>query len=244
MLTIEELNQKKVVEIFEENWKELIKEYGEARMVTTFCSEADIQLHLAHRLLNKLPPESVHTEFPMPLEIERLSHELFAWGRVKMRKYVKPDIVIINPLVPHVYLVAEVKFTPLYWSYLPIYLALEKKLNKEGVEEVKKALERSISYLRKIRREEPTQQDIEKMYFGVDKRGRTNVEKLIGILNDFEKKEGEIVTSYLCVIDEIYPNIKEILQKGIKKYNPPSQFKILAEHFPVYKHLEKALEKL
>ena len=240
----EELSKENVVKIFEESWKELVKEYGEARMVSTFCSEADVELNLAHKLLSKLPAETVHIEFPIPLDVERLSSELWAHGRVIGRGCFRPDIVIIDPLEPCPYLFAELKFTSIYWSYLPLYLALEKKLSKEALEDLKRGLKRAIDYLQRIRQVEPTRQDIEKTYFGVDKRGRTNVEKLIGILNDFERKEGATVTGYLCVIDEIYPNIQEILQKAAKKYNPPIRFKILVEHFPVYKHLEKTLEKL
>lgn len=243
-MTKEELSLDEVVKIFEESWKELIEEYAEARMESTFCSEADIELHLAHKLLNKLPAASVHIEFPMPFEIERFSNELWAWGRVKMTEYIKPDIVVIDPLEPRPYLFAELKFTPIYWSYVPIYLALEKKLDKEAVEEVKKALKRTINFLQRVRQEDPSPQDIEKTYFGVDKRGRTKVEKLIGMLNDFERKEGNVVSGYLCVIDEIYPNIEEILQKAVKEYNPPSQFRILAQHFTVYEDLKKTLEKL
>jgi len=243
-LTKQELSRKNIVKIFEESWQELTEEYPEARMVSTFCSEADIELHLAHKLLNKLPAESIHIEFPMPLEIERFSSELWAWGRVKMRKCFKPDVVIIDTLEPIPYLFAEIKFTPIYWSYLPLYLATERKLNEEAVEEVKVGLKRTINYLEKLRQVEPTQQDIEKTYFGVDKQGRTNVEKLIGIINDFERKERETVNGYLCVIDEIYPNIKGILQKSIEKYNPPTQFKVLAQHFTVYEDLKKTLGKL
>jgi len=238
------LNRQEAIRIFEESWNEFVNEYHEARMLSTFCSEADVESHLTHKLLGKLPSWTVHTQLPIPLEIERLSRELFVGGRIAMKKCIKPDIVIIDPLVPELYVVTELKFTSIYWGYLPFYLALEKELDEEAIEELKKGLRRSIDYLARVRAEKPTQQDIEKTYFGKDKQGRTNIGKLIGILNDFEKKEKEIVAGYLCVIDEIYPNIQEILQEAIKKYNPPSQFKILAEHFTVYEDLQKTLEKL
>jgi len=243
-LTEEELSKEKVVKIFEGSWEELIKEYGEARMVSTFCSEADVELYLAHKLLGNLPAWTVHIEFPIPLEIERFSRELFVGGRVAMKKCIKPDIVIIDPLVPELYVIAELKFFPIYWGYMPLYLATKKELENDAIETLKDAIKRDINYFERVRQEEPTQQDIERRYFGADKQGRTNIEKLIGILNDFEKKEGEIVAGYLCVIDEIYPNIREILQKAIEKFSPPTQFKVLAEHFPIYKHLEKTLETL
>lgn len=233
-----------VVKIFEESWKELIEEYGEARTLSTYCAEADVELHLAHKLLNRLPSETVHTQFAAPFEVERLGGELLSLGRVKKRKCFITDIAIINPIEAHPYLFAELKFTPIYWGYLGLYLAGKKIWPKETVEELKRALKRSIGYLQRVRQAEPTQKEIEKTYLGLDKQGRTQVGKLIGMINDFEKKEQETVAGYLCVIDEIYPNIKEILQKAIEKYNPPIRFKILAEHFDVYESLVKTLEKL
>jgi len=238
------LDLREVVKIFEESWKELVEEYAEARTLSTFCSEADVELHLAHKLLNNLPSETVHTQFAAPFEVERLGGELLGLGRVKMRRCFITDIAIIDPIEARPYLFAELKFTPIYWGYLGLYLARKKILSKEAVDELKRALNRSIGYLQRVRQAEPTQKDIEKIYLGLDKQGRTQVDKLIGIINDFEKKEQETVAGYLCVIDEICPNIKEILQKAIKKYNPPSQFKILAEHFNVYESLVKTLEKL
>jgi len=245
LLTKEEPSREGAVVIFEESWKELVEEYSEARKLSTFCSEADVELHLAHKLLDKLPPQIVHIELPVPLEIERFSSELFSLGRIKKVKYYKPDIAIMDPIELNLHLIAELKFTPIYWSYVQPLLASKKFLGEEEIEAVKGDLGRSIDDLRRTRQEIPSQRDIEKTYFGLDKRGRTtNVEKLIGILNDFAMKEGQVVTGYLCVIDEYYPNIKDVLQKAIKKYNPPDQFKILAEHIPVYEDLKKILEEL
>jgi len=242
----EELSQREVARIFEESWRELIKEYGEARMLSTFCSEADIELHLAHKLLKKLPSETIHIEFPVPFKVKRFATELLAHGRVIARpgEYFRPDIVIIDPLEGCPYLFAELKFTPIYWSYLPLYLAEKKVLSKEDREKLKEDLRRTINYLKRVRQEEPTQRYIEETYFGVDKQGHTNIKKLIEIINDFKEKEQETVAGYLCVIDEIYPNIEKMLQKAIKKYNPPRQFKILAQYFTVYENLEKVLEDL
>ena len=244
ILSEQELDLDKVVKIFEESWRELSEGYSDARIVSSFCSEADVELILAHKLLDKLPAETVHIEFPVPFDVERLSNELWYFGRVKMRGCFKPDIAIIDPIELRPYLFVELKFTPIYWSYLPLYHGTRTPLSKEAREELKERLERTINYLRRVRKEEPTQQDIEKTYFGIDKQGRTNVEKLIGIINELEKKKKETVAGYLCVVDEIYPNIEKILQKAIKKYNPPSQFKILAKHSGVYESLVKALENL
>lgn len=131
----------------------------------------------------------------------------------KSEKELDLNIVIIDPIEPHPYLFAKLRFTPTNWSYLPSY-ATRTQLSKAREE----ALKGTINYLKRVRQEEPTQQDVEKMYLGIDKQGHTDVEKLIGIINDFEKKEKETVAGYLCVIDEIYPNIEEILEKAIKKY--------------------------
>lgn len=44
----EEFSREEIDEIFEECWNELIKEYPDARAVSTFCSESDVETHLAH----------------------------------------------------------------------------------------------------------------------------------------------------------------------------------------------------
>jgi hypothetical protein len=49
-LTKEELSREKAIEIFEQSWIELVGEYAEARTLSTFCSEADVELHLASLL--------------------------------------------------------------------------------------------------------------------------------------------------------------------------------------------------
>jgi hypothetical protein len=244
LLMDKELSLEKAVVIFEKSWKELVGEYAEARTLSTFCSEADVELHLAHKLLNKLPHQTVHTQFAVPFETERLGGELLGLGRVKMKKCFTTDIAIIDPIEARPYLFAELKFVPVHWGYPGLYLAHKKILPKETIDELKRALKRSIGYLQRMREVEPTQKDIEKIYLGLDKQNRTEVDKLIRIINDFEKREQEIVTAYLCVIDEFYPNIKEILQKAIKKYNPPARMKILTAHFNVYDSLKKTLEEL
>lgn len=72
---------------------------------------------------------------------------------------------------------------------------------------MKKDLKRDIKYFENLSQIGPTQREIEKIYL-------KNVEKLIGVINDFERKEGITVNGYLCVIDEIYPNIEEVLQSS------------------------------
>ena len=91
-----ELTLEKVVEVFEKSWEELTDEYFEERIVPIWCSESDIQLHLAHKLFNKLPKGCVHIELPVPLEVENFKWHLYATGRVTARKCIIPDIVILN----------------------------------------------------------------------------------------------------------------------------------------------------
>jgi len=58
-----------------------------------FCSEADIELYLAHKLLSKLPSIAVHIESPIPLEVKRLEVEL--WEKEDNAK-----IVFVKGLYP------------------------------------------------------------------------------------------------------------------------------------------------
>jgi len=67
----EKVNQVRIVDVFEKCWRELLKEYGENRLFNVYCSEADLQLHLASKLLKELrPPVCVYVEFPIPFEID------------------------------------------------------------------------------------------------------------------------------------------------------------------------------
>jgi len=237
----EELTLEKVVEVFEKSWDELAYEYEERIRAPIWCSESDIQLHLAHKLLNKLPKGYVHTELKIPLEVEKFSWSLWLGGRVTAKKCIRPDIVIINPyrLVPK--LIAEVKFTPVYWGFGPIIEALlAKEENREKeyifITSVKNALEKDIKYLKICQEYGPLEREL-KAY-------TKNMDKLIGILNDFKSIEEEVVAGYLCVLDEVYPDIEERLKREIEKYNPPEQIKLIVKHYPTIELLEEALTKL
>ena len=237
-MKIDELSLERAIKVFEKCWEELTKEYweGNARLMSTFCSEADIELHLAHKLLERLPYGSVHIEFPISLDVERLWEDLFSYGRVKARKYIKPDIVIINPTLPvSVYLIAELKFTPAYISFLPLLPAILKIMGKEYMKSLKNGIKENIDYLQRKQKKELTKNE-KKYYLG-------NIDKLIKILKDFEER-GEIVAGYLCFIDELYPNLQQILEEEIEKYEPPDQFKILGMHYPAIETLKRAYEWL
>jgi len=232
-----EFTQKEVIELFEKSWSALVKKYHETRVYPAWCSEADIQLYISHKLLGKLPSERIHLELPIPLEVERFSEELYTLGRVSARKCIKPDIVVIDPetLLPN--LIAEIKFTPLYWGFLPLVLAVTKKMTMEKKERIKKVLKHDISYFKRVQERGPSTAEMEKVY-------TKNLEKLITIINHFEKKMKTVVAGYLCVVDECYPDLEERLKKEFIKYNPPSQFRILVEHYPALDVLERTLATL
>lgn len=242
----EEFSLEEVVKTFEESWRELTQEYPNARLFSTFCSEADVELHLAHKLINKLHPRLVHIEFPLPLEIERLYSELMSWGRVSMKECIKSDITVIDAGIPRVYLISEIKFYPIYWNLIPPILAIKGHplLDEKVVNAIKEDLKTIIEFLEKTRSQELSQEDIKIKYFGVDNSGRTKVEKLIKILIDLKEKLDQEAYGYLCVIDEFHPDVKEMLERAVQRFNPPSQFKILAYHPDLLPHFKKVLEEL
>ena len=232
------------VGIFEKCWNELVEEFSTGRVTSTYCSEADVQLHLACKLLNRLPARNIHVELPIPLDVQRFKSELWAWGRTKMKECVKADVAIIDPNSWYPHLIAELKFTPLYWGFDLIALAKSRSLDEETASELKQALKRDTDYIQRMRQQKPTKESIEKMYLGVDKQGRTTAEKMISIINDFKRKEQKDTVGYLCVIDELYPNISEILQKTVKKYDPPDSFKIRAVYLDTFEVLMETLREL
>jgi len=235
----EGLTLEKVVEVFEKSWDELTDEYFEERELPIWCSESDVQLHLAHKLLNKLPKGCVHIELPVPLEVENFAWYLCETGRVGARKCIIPDIVILNldTLLPK--LIAEIKFAPVPYGFGPIEKALEfKKEKKETkyVSWIKNELEKTVNNLKSCQESGPPEGELREY--------TKNVDKLIGILKGFKSEEEEVVAGYLCVLDEYYPDIEERLKREIEKYNPPGQFKLMVEYHPMREELENALTKL
>ena len=82
--------------VFEDTLGEFIEEFGEKRIASTYCSEADVRVHLIHKLLTKLPLSDVHAELRVPLDVERFGNELWGRGRVSSSRCVKADIAIID----------------------------------------------------------------------------------------------------------------------------------------------------
>jgi hypothetical protein len=228
----EELSLEKVTKTFEACWEELVREYFEKRWTPIWCSEADVQLRLAHKLLNRLPEDLVHIELPIPLDVEEFSWELLLTGRVSRRKCIVPDIVVLNLENLRPILLAEIKFNPVGWGLG----WLVSGLSEEIIRKIVKFLGNKIKRIRNWQKEGPSEQDLE--YF------LKNADKLIQVIKDFKSKEGETVAGYLCVIDEIYPDIEDRIKKKIAEYNPPEHFKVLAKYYPAVDVLEKAREEL
>lgn len=237
----EELSEVEVINTFEKCWKELSKEYGAKRLFNLYCSEADIQLHLASKLLEALEfPTCVYVEFPIPFEIEEFIIGRMNLGRPirKMKKDegMVADIVVMgaHELVPSI--IAEIKYNPLIWNYLPILQAVEGKVEKEQREKVKKALQKEIDRLASWEEYGPSQ----RLILGYSK----NVSKTIQLIRDFKEKYEVSIHAYLCIIDELYPDLGKSLGEEIKKYGPPEEFKLKFQHHSVRSWLEEQLSKL
>ena len=106
------------------------------------------------------------------------------------------------------------------------------------------SLRRVLGFLERLRGKKPSQDDVERTYLGTHKSGTTTVEKMIQIINNFRKMEKRDVRGYLCVFDELYPDIEEILLEAIDRYEPPDNFKVIATYFDVSQALQDTLEEL
>ncbi|MEM3640705.1 MAG: hypothetical protein QXH37_02120 [Candidatus Bathyarchaeia archaeon] len=206
--------RKEVDAIFERSWRELVDEYRQKRMLPFLCSEADVKMHLAHKLLGKYPCEWVHRELPIPIDVKRFSEDLGRLGTIKRGNCIVADICIIDheKLLP--LMIAEVKFSPWPIGFLPILGALEAKddgRKKKYVEIVKKALKNNIDKLQLQQEFGPSTEMFEKAFLGRRRKGEsTQVEKLIKVLKNFERRR-VIVSAYWCIIDEVYLNLEERL---------------------------------
>jgi len=236
----ERLNQVKIVDVFEKCWKELLKDYEKNRLFNVYCSEADIQLHLACKLLKKLhPPVCVYVEFPIPFEIDDFMFQRFSLGRtrrtMKKGKGIVTDIVVMGAedLVPTI--IVEIKYGPFIWNFFPILYAIAGKSKEEDRKNVKIDLQREIKRLHAWEKLGPSE--------AVLTYHLKNIDKIIQLIKNFKEKVNESVDAYLCVINEIYPNLGQMLEKEIEKYNPPTEFKLLFHHYPVRSWMEEQLKK-
>lgn len=118
----------KVRDLFEKCWEELVREYPEKAYFASIKSarelrprsywyEADIQLNLAHKLMQTLPYGWVHQEALFdPKRAEEWSKK---GKRLRGRppRAAKPDITIWNPIKNEYLILAEIKYAPAYeWS--------------------------------------------------------------------------------------------------------------------------------
>lgn len=231
-----ETSEDKVEKIFCETWKELVGEYPSARTLSTFCTESDLEVNLAHKLMNRLPPNSVHTQLPIPMDAQFFEGSLRYTGRSIAKKVIKPDIVIMDPLVPKIHLIAELKFTPVYWSYMAFYLAKEGGLTSEALATLKGKLQRDVEYLRGFR-EKPNLQDLRKAYL-------SNVPGMVRLLENFESVTGERIACYLCIVDEIYPDIQKLLSEIIGDFDRQARITIMTTHVDIYESMKQLFKEI
>jgi len=239
----ERLNE--VVTIFEKCWKELLEDYwSENKLLNVYCSEGDIQLHLASKLLEKMPSSiCVHVEFPISLEIEDFETEMFWLGKPKRKRKkgesIVADIVVRDPDITFPLIIAEVKYSPYPINLTTIIKATEGKLEEKSIEIIKKALRKEVTNLREREKYGPSQSDI-LWYLDEGKK----VEKIIQLIQDLKKKHNHDAYVYYCVIDEFYPDLKQKLEREVEKYNPPNTFRLRCRYYPVRKWMEEQVGKL
>ncbi|MBX5321839.1 MAG: hypothetical protein QHH12_07960 [Candidatus Bathyarchaeota archaeon] len=235
-------NAQDIVCVFEECWKQFVKDYDAKRLLNVYCSEADTQLHFASLLLKKLqfPPTCVYVEFPIPFNVEDFIFDRLSLGRPirKMKKGsgIIADIVVMgaHDIVP--FIIAEIKYSPLIWNYLPIFQAIDGKLSVGRREKIRNELRSTINRLKKWEAYGPSIN----LILGYLK----NMDKIIGLIREFKDISEVPVHYYLCIIEEIYPNLKKLLQEEIKKHNPPDELKLLFHFNPMRSWLEEQLNKM
>jgi len=230
-----------VAGIFEKCWKELLKEYETRRLFNVYCSEADIQLHFASKLLGSLRfPTCVYVEFPISFDVGDFMISRMNLGKPRRKRKkgegIIADIVIMggHEIIPSIF--AEIKYGPLIWNYLPILQAVEGKLTKERKEDVKEALLKTIERLRSWEEYGPSQSVV---YDHLK-----NVDKIIRLIKDFEEWGNGPVYAYYCVINEIYPKLGQLMEDELHKHNAPDEIRLRFHHNSVRSWLEDQLSKL
>jgi len=248
------MDSAEVARIFEECWEEAMKIYTRAPPI--WCSEKDLQAYLYCKLSRKLKEVnqrleeqfSVYVEMPISLDPEMFFRRM-SEGRPRRARKVEvyiADIAIIgweketlyqNPY-PSLYLIAELKYQPT--TLIPIdilTLAQEEELedhkltayllNNDG--ELIAELERNTRTIREWRRSGPTKSDLD-YYLGRGK-SKPQIRKMIDIMKAY-KNEHEVY-GYLCILEDLYPDLDSALLEEIKQYDPPPQFRILFKYMPL-----------
>ena len=235
--------------IFESSWNNVVKSYN--KMPPTWCSEADLQAYLLCELNKSLKAESerqeliAYAELFIPYDPYQFMEQMAQDGRTtrtrnertkKIEGYIA-DIVMVDwsePLSPYPLLLAELKFNPVPCP-VEFFLLQEPEKIPLHVQETRKALEESIIRAREVQRLGPSSREID-YHLGRSSGRESEVERIIRILEGYTE-----TFAYLCVVNELYPNLGDILTDEIKKYNPPPQFKILFNYYPLVEELEKVL---
>jgi len=236
---VRELSQEKIIHIFESSWNKLIETYSEKRLLPSWCSEGDIQLNLAHNLLTTLSPSQVHIEFPIPLDVTTFADQLYYNGRVKRTpgKCIVADICLLDDDNLYPYLIAEIKFQPVYIGYYDLFHALRLKEQGNDYSPVVDRLRNLIPKLESWAVKGPSKREISTIYL-------KNIQKMINILKDFKNIEKRDVIGYVCIIDEIYSDLKDRLSAEIKKINPPDNFRLIINYINMKESLNKILARL
>jgi hypothetical protein len=229
-----------IVQVFEDCWERFTQEYRTKRLLNLYCSEADIRFHFASELLKGLnPPTCVYVEFPIPFETMDFLRERDTLGKArrKMRKGegMIPDIVVMdcNGLVP--YVMVELKYSPLIWNYYPVVQAAKGELKEERKETVRNLVIRTIDNLKLWEKRGPSQVEVVS-YF-------KNFDKTLRLIQDFRELD-ESTYVYLCVIDEIFPNLGQLLEEEAKKQSFPHEFRVRFHHNSMRSWLEEQLRKI
>lgn len=193
-------------ETFQKCWKMLIDRYKLRKTDFAFLSESDIHRHLAN-LLEKEKAGQVHLEFPMPLDSSKFWSQIQKFRKVTFhRGYYRADICVLVERTPR--LISEIRWMP---ALFPPFQFLKRQDEKVKIAQEK---------LEKKRRR--YQKGIPRWYISKVFR---NLEKFFEVLHRY-RQDSEI-DGFLCVIDELCPNIDQQLEKEISRFKAPDNFHLL-----------------
>lgn len=234
---------REVARAFEESWSKVAGKPCRNGLLPAWCSEADVKALLARELAGRLTDSRVYVELPIPIDTELFFTSLFTRRALLVeRGQVKPDIAVIGRDAPTLILMAKVKLRPVYWGYaalLPVVVAKAQELewvDEEFLESAKICLRRDIWRLEKWEETGPYSEELQYYLEGVG--------EFIKALKYLQVKEGTPIAGYLCVIDEVHPDIEEALRKRVKELDPPVHFKVLAKYHPAKQRLKELVKQL
>ena len=199
-----EIDLDEIERIFDESWDELVSELWDGKWIP--MSEKDLQLYLAHKLINRLfkmgKADWVHIELQMPVDPSKIEYDIIYHGRVKKEKskgkIKRPDITIANigEFPPQIYLIAEVKYFTPYLLTSPAIRSFLKKMMEEKID--REALER---FLRALKTDENQYMARADQY--IDEILK-DLDKISSLIRIYSEAWGIEILGCVCVIDEIY----------------------------------------